>query len=186
VNWRLRVVGRFDAPSFRFAISDNPCFRMRLRVGSILFEGRRSMTRDEYETTKYRKRCWHLSASGDDYPVAVVCASWRHYEWTVWDSDGMHIAAHSPPRDRKRPPRPLEQALMEAGAALLPLLTAHERAAVLKRAGLQVTPKDHPCGDNHASVAFCRTDATQPDGGFNRVGKVGCGAWNGCSSSERR
>jgi hypothetical protein len=40
----------FDAPSFRFAIGDNPRSCMRLRVDSIFFGGRRRMTRDEYES----------------------------------------------------------------------------------------------------------------------------------------
>jgi hypothetical protein len=84
------------------------------------------------------------------------------------------------------PPRTLEQALEEAGAALLGLPTAHERAAVIKRAESQASPKNHPWGDNHASAAFCRVDGTQPDGGRDRVGKVGSGPRYGCPSSERR
>jgi hypothetical protein len=45
---RLPIVGRFDAPSFRFAVDDDPR-SMRLRFGNIFFGGRRRMTRDDHE-----------------------------------------------------------------------------------------------------------------------------------------
>jgi len=43
-------VRRFDAPSFLFAVGDDPRSGMRMRVRSMFLGGRHSMTRDEYES----------------------------------------------------------------------------------------------------------------------------------------
>jgi hypothetical protein len=51
-----------------------------------------------------------------------------------------------------------EGRIAELGAALLCLLTAHERAAVIKRAGLRVTPKDlHGLKSTHRSLSAAWT-----------------------------
>ena len=148
---RLPIVGRFDAPSFRFAVGDGPRSCMRLRVGNIFFGGKRRMTRGEYES--------RIAELNTRYPYLFPGPHIGHHVPPGWLSIVSELCAQ------------IDRALAEAERPL---------------AGLQVTPKGDPWGDNHASAAFCRVDDTQPDGGLDRVGKVGCGARYGCPSSERR